>query len=68
MLCFNGFQVMLYVGKACDPYYINEIFKAQDFEHIDKNMSEEEIFPVGVYESSAYLTALYNIINNSLRS
>jgi hypothetical protein len=31
-------------------------------------MGEEEIFAVGVYETSAYLTAVYNIINNSLRS
>ena len=59
---------MIYVGKACDPWYINEIFKVQNLPLIDKNISEEEIFAPGVYESSAYLVALYNIINNSLRS
>jgi|LauGreDrversion4_2_1035121.scaffolds.fasta_scaffold37239_2 hypothetical protein len=59
---------MIYVGKACDPWYINEIFKVQNFQLIDKNTSEEEIFSPGVYESSAYLVSLYNIINNSLRS
>ena len=68
LLCFNGLQVMIYVGKACDPWYINEIFKVQDFPHIDKHTSEEEIFAPGVYESSAYLVSLYNIINNSLRA
>ena len=68
MLCFNGQQILIYVGKACDPYYINELFRVPDFAHIDKIMGEEEIFAVGVYETSVYLTAVYNIINNSLRS
>jgi hypothetical protein len=31
-------------------------------------MGEEEIFAVGIYETSVYLKAVYNIINNSLRS
>ena len=61
-------QVIIYVGKACDSWYINEIFKAPDFAHIDKNTGEEEIFAPGVYEQSAYLVSLYNLINNSLRS
>ena len=59
---------MLYVGKTCDAWYINEVFKAQDFQHIDKNIGEEEIFTPGVYEQNPYLVALYNIINNSLRA
>jgi hypothetical protein len=31
-------------------------------------MSEEEIFAPGYFESSPYLVALYNIINQSMRS
>jgi len=66
LLCFNGFQVIIYVGKACDPWYLNELFKVGDFAHVDRHMSEEEVF--ANYESSQYLIALYNLINNSLRS
>ena len=67
LLCFNGLQVLLYVGKTCDHWYINEIFKVQEFSLIDKHMSEEEIFAPGYYEGSAYLCALYNIINQQMR-
>jgi len=59
---------MLIVGKQCDTWFINEIFKVQEVGLIDKNMGEEEIFVPGYYESSAYLLALYNIINSSLRT
>ena len=61
-------SVLLYVGKQCDPWFINEIFKVQDFPHIDRHRAEEEIFAPGYYESSSYLVALYNIINNSMRA
>lgn len=30
LLCFNGLQVILYVGKTCDPWFLNEIFKVQE--------------------------------------
>jgi hypothetical protein len=61
-------SVLLYVGKQCDPWFINELFKVQDFAHIDRHMAEEEIFSPGYYEGSSYLVALYNIINNSMRA
>lgn len=67
LLCFNGLAVYLYVGRSCDPWFLNEVFRAPDFAHIDRNMSEEEIFAPGVYEHSAYLVALYSIINSQLR-
>jgi hypothetical protein len=68
LLCFNGMTVYIYFGRNCDPWYINEICKVPDFAHIDRHIGEEEIFAPGYYEQSSYLVALYNIINNSLRS
>lgn len=58
---YNGFAIYLYVGRATDPYFINEIFKVEDYTHIDKSLSEDEIFENS--ESSLYLTNLYNLIN-----
>jgi len=43
-LCFNGLCIYLWVGSQCDPYFIQEIFKTNDFSHIDKQISEEEMF------------------------
>lgn len=68
ILGFNGLMVFLYVGRTCDAWYLNELFHVQEFGLIDRHMSEEEIFAPGVYESSAYLYALYNIINQQLRA
>ncbi len=67
-LAFNGMTVFIYVGKGCDPWYINELFKVPDFAHIDRHIGEDEIFAPGYYEQSSYLVALYNIINNSIRT
>jgi hypothetical protein len=67
LLGFNGAIVFLYVGRTCDPWYLNELFRVQDFAHVDRHMGEEEIFAQGQYEESAYLVALYNIINQQLR-
>lgn len=60
-LLFNSFSISLYVGKQCDPWFIGEVLKAQDFANIDKSISEEEIFQD--VENSAYLTALNSIIS-----
>jgi hypothetical protein len=59
-LMFNSLTLYIYVGKQCDPYYIEQVFKAYDVLSIDRQMSEEEMF--ADMESSQYLTALYNII------
>lgn len=53
--------IYLYVGRHADPFFIFEIFKCNDFAHIDKEISEDEIFE-NVAESQ-YLNALCNIIN-----
>lgn len=59
-LCYNGFSIYFYVGRSCDPYFIQTIFKVADVNSIDKRISEEEIFQG--YETSPYLTALYGLI------
>ena len=61
-LCYNGLSLYVWVGKACDPYFLQEIFKVNDFQHIDRQISEEEMFQG--YETSAYLTSLYNIVTS----
>lgn len=58
---FNSFAIYIYVGRQADPFFFNEIFKVPEYNQIDKSMSEEEMFEN--VESSKYLTALYNIIN-----
>lgn len=44
-----------------DPFFIYEIFKVNELAHIDRFMGEERMFENA--DQSAYLTALYNIIN-----
>lgn len=31
LLCYNGLAVYLYVNKQCDPYYLQVVFKVQEF-------------------------------------
>lgn len=59
-LCYNGFAIYMYVGRLCDPFFIQTIFKVDDVNHIDRNISEDEIF--AGYESSPYLNSLYSLV------
>jgi hypothetical protein len=59
-LSYNAFGIYMYIGRQTDPYFIETIFKVQDFTQIDKQISEDEIFANAA--ESPYLTALYNII------
>ena len=54
----------IYVGRSCDPWFLNQIFAVEDFGQIDRHIAEEEIFAPGYYEKSPYLVALYGIINS----
>lgn len=58
---YNSMAIFMYVGRQTDPFFLNEIFQVQDVRQIDKAISEDEMF-AGVAES-AYMNALYNIIN-----
>jgi Gelsolin repeat len=29
-LLFNTFTIYVYVGKTCDPYYVQQLFKVDD--------------------------------------
>ena len=53
--------IFMYIGRQCDPYFLNQIFNVQAVNQIDKAISEDEMF-AGVSESG-YMNALYNIIN-----
>ena len=69
LLCFNGLAVYIYVGKQCDPYLIQLIFKVQEFTQINKNMGEWDIFPeTHDVADTSYLAVLQRIINNSIRT
>mmetsp|Transcript_2658 Transcript_2658/g.4457 ORF Transcript_2658/g.4457 Transcript_2658/m.4457 type:complete len:258 (-) Transcript_2658:95-868(-) len=59
-LLYNSFQIYLYIGRSCDPFFIYEFFRVQDLRQIDRQMSEDEMFEL--MEESAYMKALYNII------
>lgn len=43
-LLYNAFTIYFFVGRNTDPYFIYEIFKANDVTQIDKAISEDEIF------------------------
>lgn len=60
-LMYNSITIYLYVGRQCDPYFIQEIFKVGNYQQIDKAISEDEMF--ANVEESAYLGALNSIIN-----
>jgi len=53
--------VSIFVGSQCDPNFLLQMFKVNDFHQINKDITEEEIF--AEVEHSPYLTALYGIIN-----
>jgi hypothetical protein len=36
--------IYMFVGRNSDPFFIFEIFKVNDIKHIDKTISEDEIF------------------------
>jgi hypothetical protein len=59
-LLFNSFTIYMYVGRQCDPFFYNQLFKVDDYFQIDKNISEDDIFANA--SESTYLTALSNII------
>jgi hypothetical protein len=66
LLCFNGFQVMIFVGRTCDPWFINELFHVAEFSKIPRHITEEEVF-INT-ETSAFQYALYTLINSQLRT
>ena len=53
--------IYMFVGRHSDPFFILEIFKVNNLQHIDKTISEDEIFQNAA--ESPYLNSLYNIIN-----
>jgi len=34
----------MYVGRQCDPFFYQELFKVNDFFQVDRRMNEDEIF------------------------
>lgn len=43
-MIFNGLAIYFYVGRNCNPWFLQEIFKTQDFAHLDRHLSEDEMF------------------------
>lgn len=60
-LLFNSFTIYMYVGRQCDPYFYQQLFKVNDYMQINKMISEDDMF--ADTESSDYLRALSGIIN-----
>lgn len=58
---YNSMAIYMYIGRQCDPYFLNELFGVSDVRQVDKATSEDEMF--ARVEESAYLKALYSIIN-----
>jgi hypothetical protein len=50
----------MYVGRQCEQFFYQELFKVDDYYQIDKAISEDDIFANSA--ESNYLTALSNII------
>jgi len=60
-LLFNAMAIYIYVGRNTDLFFIYEIYKVDQIQNIDKNISEDEMF--ANVDESAYLKALYGIIS-----
>jgi hypothetical protein len=43
-LIYNAMAIYMFVGRHSDPFFIFEIFKVNSLQHIDKSISEDEIF------------------------
>ena len=57
----NAMNVFIFVGKEADPALIETLYKVPEWSQISLSMTEEEIF--ADVDDSAYLTALYSLIN-----
>ena len=58
-------NIYMYVGRNCDSYFLQEIFQVEEVTHVDKDMSEDEIFAKVLANdgsASSYLMALYGLI------
>ena len=60
---YNSMAIFMYIGRQCDPYFLNQIFNVQAVNQIDKAISEDEMF-AGVSESG-YMNALYKSYSDS---
>lgn len=62
-ICFDSHNVFLYLGRTCDPYYLNELFEVEDIRSLSLNRNEETMFAADRLAASSYLTNLYSLIN-----
>ena len=63
-MIFDAHNVILYMGRAVDQYYINELFEADNLGQIAINRTEEAMFAADRVANSEFLTNLYSLINN----
>lgn len=63
-LIFDAHNVILYLGRSVDKYYINELFEADNLSQIAINRIEEVMFSADRTANSEFLTNLYALINN----
>ena len=54
-------NVFIFVGNLADPALIETLYKVPEWSQISLSITEEEMF--ADIDDSAYLTALYSLIN-----
>lgn len=60
-LCYDASEVYIFVGRQADPSLLQLIFRTGNFQEINIQVTEEEIFAEAA--DSFYMTSLYSIIN-----
>lgn len=62
-LCYDAQNVILFVGRTVDPYYLFELFEVDDVGNVALNRTEEVMFGPDRLAASQFLTNLYGLIN-----
>lgn len=63
-LIFDSHNVILFLGRSVDQYYLNELFEVNHLSQVAINRTEEVMFSAERTASSEFLTSLYSLINN----
>lgn len=62
-LAFNAQSVYLFIGSRAPQNLLYQLFQVSDPMQVDLNLSEDAIFSEERMAGSAYLTAIYGLIN-----
>lgn len=62
-VCFDSNFVYLFIGRECDPVFVQDLFEVSDINQINLSRNEETMFSAERLAISPYLNNLYGLIN-----